>query len=253
MSALRFLLTGLALATAICCEAAASTLAPQWSPVANLYYQMDCLTGRGSCSTQVFEDLWQRQGWLDKEANVALGRFAQLRDRYQTDVWLPAARPPRAGLLDPPVPDLGPDPQSYYALSERLKIAALESETIADLKENLMLVMTPADGAALAAQVAHFLPGFERWWTAEAQPAISASGDDLALLLAQEVAPFLDAAITFYGHGGTDVTARLKLNLIFRPAGPGGTNGQQIENHSVVEVVPGEAAENRIGVVVHEL
>ncbi|MEM9533335.1 MAG: hypothetical protein AAGA23_20605, partial [Pseudomonadota bacterium] len=47
--------------------------------------------------------------------------------------------------------------------------------------------------------------------------------------------------------------ARLKLNLIFRPAGPGGTNGQQIENHSVVEVVPGEAAENRIGVVVHEL
>ena len=249
----RFLLAlgWLLVVPAIAAERAAMQI--RTSAIANLYYQMDCLTGARSCSSAAYENLWQEQGWLNEQTNEALGEFAKIQARYQTDVWLTdrSSQPPEP--LGPPVPDLGPNPNDYFSLAQRLRVAAYGSDSVAELRDRLQLVMTLADADALAALVGRFEQRFMLWWEQQAATELARMATELRVVLDRDVNSFLSAAASFYGIDDPDFTQKLALHLMYRPGGSGPTRGQQLQNLSVVEVLHGERAEQRMGVVVHEL
>ncbi|MEM7707147.1 MAG: hypothetical protein AAF358_16445 [Pseudomonadota bacterium] len=222
------------------------------SPVANLYYQLGCLVDGGHCSQPAYEELWTEQGWLDAEANRLLTEFAAISNRYGTSVWLRGERPSPA-LLGLPIPDMGPDPASYFDLSQRLRTASFMSDSLDGLRERLMLVMTTPDAARMTEIVSHFEPAFQQWWARDAVAPMTAVKKELNALLASEINSTVGAAVAFYGVQNASVIEGLTLNLMFRPPHDSPSRGQQIQQHSVVEVVSGETAQHRIGVVVHEL
>lgn len=226
----------------------------QVSMPGNLVYQMDCLTGGSSCSAPAYEALWREQGWLSTRNNQLLQEFADIVQRYNTDVWVRRSdSAPSPGLLDPPFPDLGPDPSNFFQLSERVRLAAYQATDLADLRSRWMLVMAPADAARLTRIVEEVGHQFEPWWRGKPLSTVAAMKTDIKQLLDQDITAFLKGATAFYGVSNSNVLDGLTLHLMFRPEHPGSSKGRQSENHSLVEVLPGESAADRMGVVIHEM
>ncbi len=246
------LLAAVALLAAPFSAAQEAALSIRVSPIANLYYQLGCLVDGSHCSRPAYDKLWAEEGWLDAEAGELLTEFAEISNRYSTSVWLKSeqAAPTLLGL---PIPDMGPDRANYFDLSERLRAASFMSNSLEDLRERLMLVMTAPDAARMTEIVGHFEPAFRRWWESSAAEPLANVGADLNTLLASEINATVRAAVTFYGIENASVVEGLTLNLIYRPPHDGPSSGRQIQQHSLVEVVPGETARDRVGVVVHEL
>jgi len=88
--------TALVVLTAAAAPAgAAPGFAVRVSPVANLVYHLDCLSGYRRCTREAFDELWQRLDWsAEDERQLAAWRALQERYRLYADFTTPAPDTP---------------------------------------------------------------------------------------------------------------------------------------------------------------
>jgi hypothetical protein len=209
------------------------------SPLANLAYQLDCLSKTIACTQGVFHDLWKPL-WTPAD-DVALAVWQSVRRRYRSSL----------NLVDDPAPDA---PRGHLNYGARLRTASLLSESIDEYVRWLEVMVLPGDEARLRATLDHFWPRFSTWWDAHGRAIVAAPLPRFAALLGDEhVANLFDRVAHFYSPelpGRTDIA----FDLIARPASSGeGTHAETNDNHLVIEVGADDAVEARMPVAAHEL
>lgn len=205
------------------------------TPLANLAYQLDCLSNTVACTQDVFRALW-RSEWTPAD-DAALAVWQSVRRRYVGSLNL---------IDDPKVP------RSHLSYGARVRTASLLSESIDDYMRWLDVLVMPGDKAKLRATLEHFWPRFSTWWTAHGRAIVAAPLPRLAALLGDaQLAMLFDRVSHFYGPDldpGTDVS----FDLIARPPADG-THAEANDNHLVIEVQADDKVETRMPVAAHEL
>jgi hypothetical protein len=112
----------------------------------------------------------------------------------------------------------------------------------------------PSDRADFEKVIRHFQPQFHAWWQSEA----AKSGGEFALQTENLLrSPQISSQIKqFYDFYAPDLPENYEIsfNLFYIPDFVReSTSGQQLQNYSLAEFKPGEKAEQRIDVVIHEL
>ena len=232
----------LAILTAPAAAQDAPVLAVRFEPMANLTYQLDCVAGLPMpCSEANFRALWEREMLQGDADRALLAEWKRVRARYDRSLALPSPAPfPLGGRVE------------ALSVFEKGRIAGFAAASVDDYATRMELLATPGDRARLAAVLRHFAPRFDAWWRRDALP----DGTPFArateeLLRGREMAAHLARLARFYGAAPEDT---LQLVLLYRPKlVPEGTEGQQVENRSLVEFVAGERPEARLDVAVHEI
>lgn len=247
----RFRATGLLAALALAVAPAAGQPGPNlvvhYDPLANLTYQLDCVSGvRIHCSQKNLSALWEREFRRTARDSAHLADWARIRSRYEADVS-PAADEGAA-----PLPLAGRYEGVY--LAERMRVAGFQATSAADYGERIQLLALADDAARLRGLVDYFLPRFNEWWRRDAAAAGAPFAARMGELLRDpRVAGRIAEFARFYGvefaPGET-----IDFTLLYRPSlHDENTNGQQLGARSLVEFVAGEQPEQRVDVVIHEL
>jgi len=216
-------------------------------PLANLVYQLDCLSGQGHCSLEAYRHLWQSQLQWSTEDQSQIKRWQALKQRYQMQ-W----------HFDQNSPPVTPFPLRFEGLdlTRKFRLPALEARDFSDYQSRVGLLLPPSDAEQITDILNHFFPRFEAWWQAEAAAKTEKAAQEfLQLMQTHQLTDLAENAAHFYGsqvpEGGI-----INFHFLFRPGGPGHTgtqNGEQIENHSLVEVMPEKPLQNQVAVILHEL
>lgn len=211
----------------------------RFGEIPNLTYQLDCVSDQPiSCSEGNFRELWNREFLKSDEDRRMIEDWKRLRETYAQDFKLTDG-----------------DGNNYFvSIFEKLRIAGLQSESVADYSRRLDLLTAPVDRDSFERIVRHFQPRFNDWWRREAVK----SGDEFArqtdlLLRSPRIAVPLRQFYAFYAPVLPE-NYELTFNLFYIPdyvREP--TNGQQIQNYSIAEFQAKERPEERIDVIVHEL
>ncbi|MBB4636624.1 hypothetical protein [Longimicrobium terrae] len=241
------LLAALALAVAPAAAQPGPNLVVHYTPLANLTYQLDCVSGvRIQCSRENLRALWDREFLRTAQDSARLADWARIRGRYEAEVS------PAADEGAVPLPLAGRYEGVY--LAERMRVAGFQATSAADYGERIQLLALADDAARLRGLVDYFLPRFDGWWQREA----AAAGAPFAMRVSElmrdpRIAGRIAEFARFYGvqfaPGET-----IDFTLLYRPSlVDEGTSGQQIGARSLVEFVAGEQPEGRMDVVIHEL
>lgn len=168
-----------------------------------------------------------------------LKEWARVRERYEQEVEVKGENGNEKLSLD---------------LFDKIRIAGLQANGVDDYTARLDLLTVPSDRNSFEKVIRHFQPRFKDWWQKEA----AKSGDDFArqtdVLLRS---PKISGQIArFYNFYAPDLPGNYEIsfNLLYVPdTVKESTNGQQIQNYSLMEFKPREKPEQRIDVAVHEL
>ncbi len=219
------------------------------SGIAQLGYHLDCLAGLERCAHERIEPLWTGHlGWNQADDDM-LAAWTALAQRYHTSIRLPG---------DAAAPGVFPTAPAQLGLRDKLRQAAFLADDLSAYQRHVSLLMTPADAARMAAVLAHFAPRFTPWWQQQASAAGAFARDLAALLDRRDIAGWIADAASFYGAQLAE-KPRVYVHLVMLPASAStdpardSTVAEQIENHSVLEVLPGEVAAVRAPVLLHEL
>jgi hypothetical protein len=224
------------------------------APIGNLFYQLECLAERLRCSQIAYHDLWDEIGFGSDGDLLALQRLVTTLDIYNTWARLgPRADSDSDSSFGPEIVDLGPLTSESISILNRIRIAAYGSSTLDMLSQRLGLLMHPADVAEVTFALAHFLPRFEEWWAGGSSEQLVEFRHELRVALDSQGSEFIPAIANLYGVDVESHPLPVVVHLVARPLNPSSINGQMIENHAVIEVLENEGAEQRIGVLMHEI
>lgn len=218
--------------------------AVKFSPITNLVYQLDCVSGDLiHCSDRTYGDLWEKEFLRNEEDRALLRKWREWMERYQA----------QARIGDPKAPPIS-GRFNGVELATKARIAAFQAKDMSDYFSRLDLVLVPKDRIAVETVIRHFHPRFEAWWKREAlKRGASFARQTKSLLESPAILKKIDQFYRFY-EVDLPKNYEVSFNLIYRPANKKeSTSGQQIENYSVVEFLPTEKPEERIDVVLHEL
>lgn len=213
-----------------------------FSETANLTYQLDAVAGDlESKAPSDYKSLWQSEFLRTEKDRAMVRRWAALKERYNGSVELPAV-------------DLALErSNSWITLSDQIRIAGLRSENHEEFLDRASLLMTPGDAVRLGEVIHHFAPAFRAWWRKEPARAGKGFVGSVRNLLARPATQkSVDQFRHFYGSSIPDGST-VHFSLLYRPnrvKGP--TSGRQMGNVGSVEFLPGEKAEQRLDVVLHE-
>jgi hypothetical protein len=212
------------------------------SRLSNLLYELDCLSNLTRCSHVAYEELWKKDlGMTDGDAD-ALKAWHDLRLRYSGNI--------RKSDEDtkPPLPL----PSSGRSIAMRMRLAGYGATSEKDYFSRLSLFLDPSDVDAARKILARFSSRFDHFWN-ERQPDLARGLDEYAALVARpDVTAILASAQTFFDPQFTD-GATETFDLIARTDHSSPDSGEQLLDHSVIEVRPGEHPSHRFDVVMHEL
>lgn len=215
-----------------------------YSPLANLVYQLDCISGHlHHCSKANYQKLWDDKIAVSKIDKKMVTSWGKLMELYKPELEL-AKSGTRAvtGRFE------------GVKLATKIRIASFQSDNLNQYLEKLDLVTLPSDKGKIVAILKHFDPKFQKWWKKSAQSKGSTFiKSSKKLLKSKKITEKLNQFFDFYQvdlPDGYEVT----FNFFYRPdivKEP--TSGQQIENYSTTEFLPKEKASERLDVVIHEL
>lgn len=213
----------------------------KFNEIPNLTYQLDCVGDlQIQCSRQNLGDLWTREFLKSGEDRRMLKEWARLRDLYSEDVRLSKDSDANSSQIN---------------LFDKIRIAGFQASGVEDYAARLDLLTAPADRSAFERVIRHFQPKFKVWWHAEAVKA----GDEFAeqteiLFGSPQVSAFVKQFYNFY-QPVLPADYEISFNLFYTPDAikDEASNGQQLQNYSVMEFKPGEKPAQRIDVAVHEL
>lgn len=214
-------------------------------PVANLVYQLDCLGGQGHCSWEAYRQLWQKDLNWQAADQTQLAQWKKIKARYQLQ-WRFESGPKH--------------PQSRFPLrfegldlSRKFRLPGLESQDLSDYLSRVSLLLAPSDAEKMHALLTHFYPRFETWWVQQAAgPTEAAAKELMDLLQKEQLAQWAETAARFY-QSLLPAESHLNFHFFYRPGEEGTQNGEQIENHSLIEVMPSKPLKNQVSVILHEL
>lgn len=225
--------------------------------IGNLFYQLECLAGRLRCSEEAYRSLWEGLGFGAAGDAEMLERFASTLEVYDTRARLgprPLAHSEQVSPFGPEVVDIGPRATENLNLLSRIRVAAYGSDDRESLRQRLSLLMHTTDVAVIDGAIEHFGPRFEGWLEDnQVSSALVRFFEELTSLLESGTADFIDRVAQFYGLEEGMTGEPIFVHIMAHPLEQAATNGMAIENHAVIEVLSGEAAERRLAVIVHEI
>lgn len=214
-----------------------------FSPIANLVYQLDCISGELlHCSRNSYTDLWKKNFIKGSEDQALIKDWGELMNRYRFELELEESKEKTVSGR----------PESVR-LSTKIRIASFQSSTMDEYFSRLDLVVSPKDRIKFEKIVRIIYPRFEKWWKATALPKGKGFASKIeSLLVSREIANKLQQFSQFYAVELPD-NYYVHFNLFYRPDFEEATTGEQIENYSVAEFLPSEKPVDRIDVIIHEL
>jgi D-alanyl-D-alanine-carboxypeptidase/D-alanyl-D-alanine-endopeptidase len=211
------------------------------SRLANLAWELDCLSSFGRCSQPAYEQLWRDTLSADPELRSALARWGVLRRSRRGPVGESEAS---SSLL--------PLPHQQADLWQRVRLASV---TAADSEqyEQLLYALTDRPTATELRRVLdRFDVPFEPIW-AQALPTLGrAVAQQIALQARDDVAATVHRVAAFYGAPLGPHPA-IHFDLLFRPESRSADFGTQLLDHGLIEIVASASPAQRIQVPVHEL
>lgn len=214
-----------------------------FSPIANLVYQLDCLSGEHiTCSKKTYEDLWKKEFYKKDEDKEYLKEWGDIQNRYDVEAELKTSGQSSAT-----------NRYDRVQLLTKIRIASFQSSDMEDYFNHLDLIILPKDREKFEKVIRHFYPRFKKWWENVAlSTGNSFAKKTDALLKRPDISKKLQQYASFYqAELPEDYT--INFNLFYRPFFKEGTGGQQLENYSVAEFLPTEKPSDRIDVIIHEL
>lgn len=212
-----------------------------YQPVSNLVYQLDCLSGQEHCSKEAYQRLWQQLG-SEPTDTQKLQQWQTLRQKYSRQVTLE-----EVSTLPLPIRFEGVD------LWRKIRIAALNAESLADYRQKLSQSMVYRDSLELSQLLQHFWPRFDKWWQQEAEVQVTQVEAVVAQMEKAGLFRLIPKLQQFYNADIPD-QGTLDFHFMWRPQGePDGFFGEQVENHSIIELRPNQQLDYALGVVIHEL
>jgi hypothetical protein len=214
------------------------------SAVANLAYQLDCLTEQIPCSGGAYHEVWDAS--LTPGDREKLAAWRATEKTYSGDVELDAGPLPPTAV---PIPFLG------LEYDKQVREASFMARSLDDDERLLSVLLRPSDARALAEVERHFWPRFHAWWTASGRAMTDTAFRRFPELLGQraDLHELVEAVARFYGGKippGTEVV----FDLVARPKSAArATSAEHVGHHLVIEVLEGEQPDRRMGVVLHEL
>ncbi len=213
----------------------------KFNEIPNLTYQLDCLADlQIQCSRQNLGDLWTGEFLKTDEDRRMLKEWARLRDLYSEDVRLSKDSNANSSSIN---------------LFDKIRIAGFQAGSVEDYAARLDLLTAPADRNQFERVIRYFQPRFKVWWQTEALK----SGDEFAKQISVLInSPEISAAVKqFYNFYAPVLPAdyEISFNLFYAPDSVKDepSNGQQLQNYSLMEFKPGEKPAQRIDVAAHEL
>jgi len=210
---------------------------------ANFSYQLLCLAGKIPCSRAAFEQLWKQElGWqAADDANLhELGKLLELETEERA---LRAPFPPNF-------------PRLYENMSREARLLAILLSTRKPSRMERRFETTGgtrADAARIRALTETFRARFRRWWVREGSALVEPFPRDLARVIRGQR---LDSYLLQVAHL-LDPESRVKrpveMHAIARPALARNTSSAtQISDQVLLEVSPGDRAERRVSLLIHE-
>lgn len=212
---------------------------------ANLIYHLDCIARVGTCTSDVFEDLWRDRLNLSPDDRKLLNEWASLRkDIERSEDSIERKLPVRASV---PIHGMRDD-----GTWSKIRYAEFAASDAAELVRSWSPLMPAETAARLLTIMDHFRPRFQSWWDEhEREAGTFLSGAEAAMRKAR-AAELLGAAARFYRSDLGD--RRIFLHLFVQPKMERRrSRATLIGAHLVVEIEPNERAESRAPVIVHEL
>ncbi|MFN0105551.1 MAG: hypothetical protein ACKV2U_26125 [Bryobacteraceae bacterium] len=220
------------------------------SELANLTFELDAMAGLSATGAEAYRSLWRRELRWDREDDRQLDRWKSLR-LQQKDAGPSAARAtPKVGW--------SPNYAGFYGqelrLDQDVRIAGFQARSIKDYGKRLGRVVERREADGLVSVVKHFGPRFEEFWMREGRGLTEPKAEGFARLarergiveLAERFVVFTDAQLP-RRHG-------VWFYLMAHPTRYGkDTMATQMQSHAPVEVLDEERAEEKLGVIVHEL
>jgi len=214
-----------------------------FSPIANLVYQLDCISGAlARCSQKSYQNLWD-QNFIKSDVDRAkIKAWGELMNRYQSQLELSESKHLLvSGRFQ------GVD------LSTKIRIASFQSQTKEDYASRLDLVVIPRDRERFEDVIRHFYPRFDQWWKSTAQPQGKSFAQGTETLLKSDaIASKIRQFARFFAIA-LPQNYIVHLNLFYRADFKEATSATQLENYALAEFLASETPEERIDVIVHEL
>jgi len=208
--------------------------------ISNLTYQLDCVGDLPiNCSRRNLGDLWAREFLKNDEDRIMLKEWARLRDLYSKNIQISK--------------DSGTN-SSAINLFDKIRIAGFQAASVDDYAARLDLLTAPADRISFERVIRHFEPRFKSWWQTEAlKQGDEFAGQLNALLRSPKINNPLKRFYDFYAPL-LPADYEISFNLFYIPGSvKESSNGQQLENYSLMEFKAKEKPERRIDIAVHEL
>ncbi len=214
--------------------------ASRWS---NLLYQLDCLAHLMPCSVAAYELEWAQQlGGLSKADRAAIARWRSIRYRYQGRIEI------QSGVEEPELPI----PRGATGVEAHIRLAAYAAAGPERYPSTVGLFMEPADVHESAAIIARFSARYARAYEKK-DATLAAQASELAeRIRSAQLDALVERVAAFYGSDLPPHT-ELTFELLSRPKHDSASYGQNRGRVSFVEIVPGEKADPRLAVVMHEL
>jgi len=206
------------------------------SPVANLTYQLDCVSDVvPACGArEAFRDLWRTTYGADARDDPRVARWRDLRAKYQGSISAaPGVRP-------------------WFELMQRVRHAGLQARSPDEYERYVALLTTTAHAHDLASVLRELWSPFDAWWRGAPQSSLSVHVSALAEALAMpDMRAEIAAIEAFYGVARG--AAPFVVHAIHRPIASGiTTTAQVIGDVAVAEIPADDTLERRLPVIVHE-
>lgn len=209
----------------------------------NLIHHLDCLSGEASCTKELFEQLWRGRLGLDDADRAALEAWRKQREQAQIGSG--------SGLeenVSSPVPLIAGSGATWT----KIRHAGFLSPSRGALKKAWQPLLAGESVRVQLEILERFRPRFLSWWK-DSQRAATDMLPQLEAAMQKARGPeLLGQATRFLGAELGE--RRVFVHLIVQPASQSGQSRAEIvDGHMVVEVKPGEAATDRVPVIIHEL
>ena len=220
------------------------------SAVGNLVYQLDCMAqvARFRCSQPDYQALWQGDIAADAQDGPMLAQWQSLRSRL--DETMELVEQPTLDMVTSP--NFPINAAHSLNLLEKVRIMAFEAATLGEYERLSGLLLSPSQVHAEMTVLRHFWPRFEPWFEQQRAGLNAFVSQAEALSKQVKLDQLLGAMRVFY-RAELPTELVLPVHLVAHPQANAPTSGLVFGQHSLIEVLKGETAAQRLAVVVHEI
>lgn len=215
--------------------------------ISSLTYQLDCLADLIHCDREPIKQFWDTQNWNASD-ETAIKKWAQIQEKYTNvggEVLETRERHPgKAGF---------PLRNNSISFDRKFRIASFISDEIKDYRKNLGLLMLPDDVNEAMEVIETFRARHEKWWQSYGYSQTKIFTEKFIKLLDEkDLFPLIEKVSNFC-QASLSAKTPIFFHFFILPGKNNHSSGEQIEDHSVVEVLEGEEPIDRVDVILHEL